>query len=140
MPDREAAAKLIPKSRNDRNRLWTVCGYLGLTILFVATALFFQYRRQQAMEETWQSAAATIEDVRPVIASQVESQVGSAMLYQVEILVRYSADGAEQRRWIKVENLPRRRPEGSQISRWKGKQCVVRWKASEPSRVVAQLN
>jgi hypothetical protein len=140
MPDRDAAAKLIPKSHNDRKTFWTICGYLAMTIVFVAVALFFQHRRQREMEETWQSTTATIEDVRPVVASQVESQVGSAMLYQVEILARYSADGAEQRQWIKVGGLPKPRPDDFQISRWKGKQCVVRWKASQPNQVVAQLN
>jgi hypothetical protein len=86
MPDRDAAAKLIPKSCNDRKTLRTICGYLALTIVFVAAALFFQHRRQQEMEETWQSATATIEDVRPAVVSQANNQFGGAMLYQVEVL------------------------------------------------------
>jgi hypothetical protein len=140
MPDRDAAAKLIPKSRSDRQRLWTIYGYLALTSVFVAAALFFQHRRQQAMEETWQSATATIEDVRPVVVSQVNSQFGGAMLYQVEVLAHYNANGFEQRRWIRIERRPGPSPEENQITRWKGKQFVVRWKASQPDQVVPELN
>src|SRR5689334_18231150 len=102
MPDRDAAAKLIPKSRNDRKTLWTIFGYLALTVVFVSATLFFQHRRQQ-MEKTWQSATATIEDVRPAVVSQVNSQFGGAMFYQVEVLAHYNANGFEQIRWIRIE-------------------------------------
>jgi hypothetical protein len=140
MPDRDAAAKLIPKSRNDRKTLWTICGYLALTIVFVAAALFFQHRRQQEMEETWPSATAMIEDVRPAVVSQANNQFGGAMLYQVEVLAHYNANGFEQRRWIRIERRPGPSPDENQIARWKGKQFVVRWKASQPDQVVPELN
>jgi hypothetical protein len=140
MPDREAAAKIFPKSRNDRKSLWTIGGLFALIVVFVVTILFFQHRRQEEMESSWKSATATIEDVRPVVVSQVNSQYGSAMLYQIEILAHYKANGTDQRRWIRVEGIPRSSPDKSQIARWKGKQLVVRWKASQPDQVVPQLN
>jgi hypothetical protein len=140
MPDRDGAVKLIPRSRKDRKTLWTIFGYLALTIVFVTAALFFQHRRQQEMSETWQSAVATIEDVRPVVVSQVNNQFGGAMLYQVEVLAHYNANGLEQRRWIRIERRPGPSPDENQIARWKGKQFVVRWKASQPDQVVPELN
>ena|ERR1700733_14192538 len=140
MPDKEAAIKVLPKNRSDRKTLWIMGGYLALTVIFVVTVLFFQHRRQQEIEDTWQSATGTIEDVRPVAVSQVNSQFGGAMLYQVEVLAHYNANGLEQRRWIRIEQMPRLRPSESQIARWKGKQFVVRWKASQPDRVVPELN
>jgi len=109
-------------------------------VVFVVAVLFFQHRRQEEMENSWQSATATIEDVRPVVVSQVNSKFGGAMLYQVEILAHYNANGFEQKRWIKIENLPRPNPDASQIARWKGKEFVVRWKASQPDQVVPELN
>jgi hypothetical protein len=140
MPDREAAAKIVPKSAKDRRKLWSIGGYLGLMVVFVVAVLFFQHRRQREIENTWQSATATIEDVRPVVVSQVNSQFVGAMLYQVEILAHYNANGFEQRRWIRIENRPGLSPDKSQIARWKGKQFVVRWKASQPDQVVPELN
>ena len=140
MPDKEAAAKILPKSVKDRKTLWGIGGFLALLVVFVVTVLFFQNKRRQEMENTWQSATATIEDVRPVVASQIDSKYGSAMLYQIEILAHYDAAGVEQHRWIKIDRLPRPSPDKSQITRWKGQQCVVRWKASQPNQVIAELN
>jgi hypothetical protein len=140
MPGKAAAAKLLPKNRNDRNALWTMSGYFSLIVIFVVTVLFFQHRRSQEIEATWQSATATIEDARPVVVSQVNSQFGGAMLYQVEVLAHYNANGVEQKRWIRIERRPGAGPDKSQIARWKGKQFVVRWKASQPDQVIPELN
>jgi ABC-type microcin C transport system permease subunit YejE len=140
MPDRKAAAKILPKSREDRRTLWSIVGFLALVIISVVAILFFQHWRQQEMEDTWQSATATIEDVRPVVVSEVNSQFGGAMLYQVEVLAHYNANGLEQRRWIRIVRRPGPSPDESQISRWKSKQFVVRWKASQPDQVVPELN
>jgi hypothetical protein len=97
MPGKAAAAKLLPKNRNDRNALWTMSGYFLLIVIFVVTVLFFQRRRSQEIDTTWQSATATIEDARPVVVSQVNSQFGGATLYQVEVLAHYNANGVEQK-------------------------------------------
>jgi hypothetical protein len=140
IPDKEAAAKVLPKNRNDRKALWTMGGYLSLIVIFVVTVLFFQNKRQQEIDATWQSATATIEDARPVVVSQVNSQFGGAMLYQTEVLAHYNANGVEQKRWIRIERRPGAGPDKSQIARWKGKQFVVRWKASQPDQVIPELN
>jgi hypothetical protein len=137
--DREATAKILPKSRKDRRTLWFIGGFLALMVVFVVAVLFFQHRRQQEID-TWQSATATIEDVRPVVVSQVNNQFGGAMLYQVEVLAHYNMNGFEQRRWIRIERRPGPNPDKNQIARWKGKQFVVRWKASRPDQVVPELN
>jgi hypothetical protein len=137
MPDKEAAAKIHPKSRKDRKTLWALGGCLALMIVFVVTVLFFQHRRQREMEDSWVSATATIEDVRPVVVSQG----GRAMLYQAEVLADYSANGLEQKRWIRIERLPALLTDVEfQAFRWKGKQCVVRWKVSQPNHVIAEVN
>jgi hypothetical protein len=140
IPDREAAAKILPKSRKDSMTLWKIGAFLASLAVFVMTVLFFQHRRQEEMENSWQSATATIEDVRPVVVSQVNSQFGGAMLYQVEVLAHYNANRLEQRRWIRIESKPGPSPDETQIARWKGKQFVVRWKASQPDQVIPQLN
>ena len=137
MPDREAAAKILPKSRKDRRTLWSIGGFLVLMVVFVVTVLFFQHRRQEEMENSWESATATIEDVKPVVALQG----GRGVLYQPEILAHYRANGMEQRKWIKIERLPESLESVHFRSfRWKGQQCIVRWKASQPDKVVPELN
>jgi hypothetical protein len=140
IPDREAAIKILPKSHKDRKTLWSIGGFLGLMVFFVVAVLFFQHRRQREIEDTWQSATATIEDARPVVVSQVNSQFGGEMFYQVEVLAHYNANGFEQRRWIRIERRPGPSPDENQTARWKGKQFVVRWKASQPDRVVPKLD
>jgi hypothetical protein len=140
MSDKSVLAKIFPKCRNDRKMLWTMGGYLALVVIFVVAALFFQHRRLEEIRNTWQSTTATIEDVRPVVVSQVNSQFGGAMLYQVEILAHYNANGLEQRRWIRIERRPGPSPDENQIARWKGQQFMVRWKASQPDQVVPELN
>ena len=140
MSDREAATKIIPKSRKDSRMLWKIGAFLALLVVFVMTVLLFQHRRQEEMENSWQSAPATIEDVRPVVVTQVNNHFGGAMLYQVEVLAHYNANGSEQRRWIRIESKPGPGPDESQIARWKGKQFVVRWKASQPDQVIPELN
>jgi hypothetical protein len=109
-------------------------------VVFVVTVLFFQHRRQEEMENSWQSATATIEDVRPLVVSQVNGKLGGAMLYQVEVLALYNANGLKQKRWIRIERRPGPSPNENQIARWKGKQFVVRWRASQPDQVVPELN
>lgn len=141
MPDKEAAAKILPKNPKDRKSLWVIGACLALMVIFVVTVLFLGDRRRHEMENIWQSATATIEDVRPVIASQVDSKVGSAMLYQAEVLADYRSNGLEQRRWIKIERLPELRADVEfKAFRWKGRQCIVRWKTSQPDQVIAELN
>jgi hypothetical protein len=41
MPDREAAAKVVPKSAKDRRKLWSIGGYLGLMVVFVVAGSIF---------------------------------------------------------------------------------------------------
>jgi len=93
------------------------------------------------MEQNWNSATAIIEDVRPKEVTKVDTSRGGAMLYQVEILVRYKSSGADERRWIAVEQLPEVLSEAElQAFRWKGKQCIVRWKSSDPNHVIAEVS
>jgi hypothetical protein len=140
IPDREAAAKILPRNDKDRRTLWSIGGFVVVIAVVVLALVFFQRGRFEEIRDTWQSATATIEDVRPVVVSKINSKVGGAMLYQVEILADYKANGMEQKRWIRIERQPGPRPEENQIARWKGKQFVVRWKASQPDQAIPDLN
>jgi hypothetical protein len=141
MPERAALAKLRPRSDRDWHRIRVIGGYLALIAIFIAAVFFFKHRRREDMEQNWNAATAIIEDVRPKEVAQIDTSRGGAMLYQVEILVRYKADGTDQRRWIAVEQFPEVLSEAElQAFRWKGKQCIVRWKPSDPSKVFAEVS
>jgi hypothetical protein len=141
MPERAAWARIRPRSDRDWHRIRVVGGYLVLIVVFIAAAFFLKHKHREDMEQNWNSATAIIEDVRPKEVAQINTSRGGAMLYQVEILVRYKSDGANQRRWIAVEQLPEVLSEAElQAFRWKGKQCIVRWKPSDPNKVIAQVS
>jgi hypothetical protein len=141
MPERAALAKLRPRSARDWHRIRVVGGYLAFIAIFIAAVFFFKHKSRGDMEQNWNSATATIEDVRPREVAQVNTSRGGAMLYQVEVFVRYKSDGADQQRWIAVEQMPEVLSEAElQAFRWKGKQCIVRWKPSDPSKVFAEVS
>jgi hypothetical protein len=141
MPELDAWAKLRPRSNRDWHRIRVLSGYLALIAIFIATAFFFKHRHLEDMEQNWNSATAIIEDVRPKEVAQINTARGGAILYQVEVLVKYKSDGLDQRRWIKVKQLPEILSEAElQAFRWKGKQCIVRWKPSDPSKVIAEVS
>jgi hypothetical protein len=103
--------------------------------------LYFKQRAQQDRERNWDSAIATIEDGRTKLVGQAGGNSGGRMLYDVEVLAKFSVNGAEQERWIRVEQVARGLSAvQSQIGWWKGKQCFVRWKASEPERIEVEVN
>jgi hypothetical protein len=141
MPERSAWAKLRPRKPGEWHQLRVICGYLVLIAIFIAVAFFLKNRHRADMEQNWESATALIEDVRPKIVSQVNSEGGAAMFYQVAILAKYSTNDGEQERWITVEQRPESLNEAQlQSFRWKGKQCVVRWRPSDPARVIAEVS
>jgi hypothetical protein len=141
MTEHEALNKIHPRTLKDRKSLWTIIGFLAFALI-TATAIFvLRQMDQEKREQTWQSTIATIEDVRPVIVSQVESQRGGAMLYQLEILIRYTANGIPQSRWTKVPQPPMSL-ESAQLdaARWKGQKCFVRWRTTQPDQIEAEVN
>ena len=84
---------------------------------------------------------ATIEDVQPQIVEQVNGVKGGVMLYEVAILASYRSDEGEQRRWITVNQQPETLDEAElQAFRWKGQQCVVRWKLLQPDQVIVEVS
>jgi hypothetical protein len=141
MSEREALIAIRPRTRGDWKTLWTIVGYIALA-LGVVIALYILHRKhEERIAQTWQSATATIEDVRPVLVSRRESNFGGAMFYQLEVLVQYTADDAQQKRWIRIEQQPISLTDAQlKIFRWKGQQCVVRWPASQPNHVIAEVN
>jgi hypothetical protein len=141
MPDRFALGKIRPSSHSDWHRIRVLGGYLALIAVFVTVIFFLKHRHREDVEQNWKCSMATIEDVQPKVVGQVNSARGGAMLYEVAILVRYRSGDTDQRRWITVEQQPVSLSEAElQAYRWKGQQCVVRWKASSPDQVIAEVS
>ena len=141
MPEREALTKLRPKNLRDRLQLKKIRGYTLLVIVLLGISLVLNHKYRQNIEANWQSDTATIEDVRYQPATQVESNRGGAILYNLQVLVKYNANNATKERWITVQHELVGLPEAKLAAfRWKGQKCVVRWKASDPDQVIADVS
>jgi hypothetical protein len=102
---------------------------------------FLKHRHREEVEQHWKCAMATIEDVQPKLVEQASTATGGAMLYEVAILASYQSDEGDRRRWITVDQRPETLAEAElQTFRWKGQQCVVRWKRSTPDQVIAEVD
>jgi len=141
MPEREALSRIRPKNRSTRMQFLAISGGVLLAISFFAGLLYLKYRSQQYREQNWTTAIATVEDARTKLVAQVNSRYGGGMLYEVQVLAKYPVDGLPQERWITVEQTPKDLDYAQfQTRLWKGKQCFVRWKPSNPDQVVAEIN
>jgi hypothetical protein len=141
MSGHEALTAIRPHTRRDWKAMWGIISFTVFAVVVGIALFIFHQKDQEYIARTWQSATATIEDVRPVIASRVESNHGGAMLYQLEVLVDYSANDSQQRRWIRIKQQPTLLADAQlKIFRWKGQQCIVRWPASQPDHAIAEVN
>jgi hypothetical protein len=141
MSDRTAWSRLRPVSNGNWHQIRVISGYIALAAVVVAVIFFLKHRHNEDVEQNWKCATAVIEDVRTKVIEQVNSARGGAMVYEVSILAKYAFDGADHERWIVVEQPPVSLAEAElQTFRWKGQQCVVRWKATEPDEPVAEVN
>jgi len=141
MSDRVAWAKLRPNGRRDWHQLRVLSGYVALIAIFIAASFYLRHRHREEMESNWVSAAAFIEDVHHEQAGVIDNRMGGIILYKVTILVKYRSDGSEHEQWITVDQRPTSLADAKlQAFRWKGKQCTVRWRPSDPTKVIAEVS
>jgi hypothetical protein len=141
MSDAAALRSVLPKKRSDRRTLLLI-GVFVLLLAACAGGLYYNNHRQQMIrEQDWTSAVATIEDARTHVAMHIDSQVGGAMLYDVEVLVKYSVNGIEREQWTTVSQRPQLLSDAQlQIFRFKKQQCIIRWNPANPDHPVAEIN
>jgi len=109
--------------------------------MLIAAIFYLKHRHHEDLENNWVSETALIEDVRSDQIGLVDSPMGGAILYRVNVLVRYKIDGAAEEKWITVDQRPEPLEAAKlQMFRWKGQQCIVRWKPSEPDKVIAEVS
>ena len=83
---------------------------------------------------------ATIEDVRPRLVTQFDSPHGGILLYEVDVLAKYPVDGRVREQWITLSQSPKTMDTVRlQEFSLKGKHCFVRWKPSDPTAIVAEI-
>jgi hypothetical protein len=141
MPNREAWAKIRPSGGRDWHQLQVLGGYLAAIALCVAAIFYLKHLHREDLEQNWSSSTAIIEDVRPEQIGVVDSKAGGAILYRVAVLVKYKSDSGGQERWISVDQRPESLPAAKlQAFRWKGSQCIVRWKPSDPTKVIVEVS
>jgi hypothetical protein len=141
MSDREAYQRVRPRNRPARWQLLVICGCVLLVIGVPASLLYYQHRTQQYREQNWDSAVATIEDVRMKLVGEGGSGLGGGTLYSVEVLARFAVDGTPQERWIRIEQGPESSAFAQLQARlWKGEKCFVRWNPANPDQIVAEMH
>jgi hypothetical protein len=141
MPERTAWEKIRPSRDSDWHQIRVLSVYLVLIGVFVAAIFFLKHRHHEDVVQNWKCATATVVDVRFKVIEQVNSARGGAMLYEVSILAKYVSDSMSRERWIVVEQPPVTLAEVElETFRWKGQQCVVRWKSSEPDQMIAEVS
>jgi hypothetical protein len=140
MSDRDALASLRSSRHGDWHRIRLV-GYVAVIAVFVSALFIFKHHHHESVIQNWRCATATIEEVRSKEIEQVNSARGGVLLYEVSILAKYVSSGIEHEQWIVVEQPPVTLAEVElETFRWKGQQCVVRWKLSEPSEMIAEVS
>jgi hypothetical protein len=141
MPDRTALTKLRPAGRSDWHQIRVVSGYVAVIAVIFAVTFFLKHRHREYVQQNWKCATATIADVRPKMIEYVNGTRGGVVLYEVSILAKYVSEGTSHERWITVEQPPVTLAEAQlETFRWKGQQCVVRWNASEPNQMIAEVS
>jgi hypothetical protein len=141
MPNSEAWARIRPNGKRDRHQLWVLSGYVALMVLLIALIFYLKHLHREDLEQNWVSATAVIVDVRPELIGVIDTPVQGGILYRVAILVKYQFSGKDEERWIVVDQRPTSLASAKlQAFRWKGHQCIVRWKPSDPNRVIAEVS
>jgi hypothetical protein len=141
MSDKEAWTKIRPNGNRDWHQLRVLSGYLALIAMFITAIFYLKHRHREDLEQNWMSATAVIEDVRPEQMGIIDTPVRGGILYRVAVLVKYKSDTGDQERWITVDQRPVSF-DGAKLQafRWKGKPCIVRWKPSDPNKVIAEVS
>ena len=93
------------------------------------------------LHEDWTSAVATIEDTRIQRVQIANWEFGGAVLYEVEVQAKYSANGVEHEKWIPLTEAPHSQTDAElKAYLLKGKQCFVRWNPSSPNQIIADIH
>jgi hypothetical protein len=125
MTDREALASLRPRGKRDWHELRVLTGYLSLVAIFIAGVFYLKHRHREDLENNWFSEIALIEDARSEQIGLVDTPMSGAILYQVNVLVRYKYGGKEQERWITVDQKPETLEAAKlQVFRWKANNAL----------------
>jgi flagellar basal body-associated protein FliL len=129
-------------ARKQSYQLIFITSLVFVGIIGAAIALIYiGNKSHEYQEQNWYSAVATIKDARTQLVSQVNGRQGGAMLYEVQVLATFSANGSPQERWITVDQDPKNLDYAEFQGRvWKGKQYFVRWKPSDPNVIVIDLH
>jgi nitrate reductase NapE component len=140
MPDREALRRIRPRSNANKRQLIRFIVFVVIGIAIVGAFVYVKGRMQRYREENWESAVATVEDVRPKLTGQFNNITGGGMLYNAEVLAKYPLNGATQERWILVEKSAANLDWiNFQRHLWIGKTYVVRWKPNHPDQVEIEI-
>lgn len=143
MSDEEGLRRIQPRSRRD----WRQLIFLVTVIVLSAAALiglrYVLHRTEQSRVQNWRTGIATIEDVRGQLAATFGAAYddrGGAVLYNVQVLVRFQDGASRREEWVPVGDYPRRSDLLELDKRyWPGKSYPIRWNPANPRQAVIDL-
>lgn len=141
LPKRDTLRRIRPNNHKERSQLLSIVGFILGGILVMGVLVYFTHKSHEYREQNWNSAVATVTDTRTHLVAEVGGNFGGRMLYEVQVLATYSADGSPQERWITVDQAAQTLDYAEfQERMWKGKQYFVRWNPSNPNQIVIDLH
>lgn len=136
-----ALRSIRPKNRSDWQALAKLSAFVLAVIVCIAGLLYNKHRQQISREQHWTSALATIEDTRIHPAIQSNSEFGGAMLYEVEVRVKYSLTGESHTQWATISQIPKGLADARlQAHLLTKKRCFVRWRPNDMNHIVADID
>jgi hypothetical protein len=139
-----AFQRIRSNNYKERSQLLSTVSFILGGILVMGTLVYFTQKSHEYFErreESWNSAIGTVIDTRTHLVAETGGNSGGRMLYEVQVLAAFSADGSSQERWITVDQAPQGLDYAEFQERlWRGKQYFVRWNPSNPNQIVIDLH
>lgn len=143
MSDSEGLRRILPRSRRDWRQLILFVSVLLASLLCLLGLVHLLREQKESRERNWRTGVATVEDVRGQLAATFGAAYddrGSAVLYNVEVLVLFQDGASHREEWIPAGESPRRADLFEFDKRyWRGKRYPVRWNPADPRQAVINL-
>jgi hypothetical protein len=143
MADGEGLRRIRPRTRRDWRQLSVMLTIIVLSAAALIGLGYALHRLKRSRERNWRSGIATVEEVRGQLAATFGAAYddrGSAVLYNVQVLVLFHDGASLRKEWIPAGESPRRADLFEFDKRyWRGKSYPIRWNPSDPREAVINL-
>jgi hypothetical protein len=120
-----------------RRRGWKSLLRIGiipaLALACILGLLYAELAFRHRQKTTWSAITATVQETRLRPVAKYALEYGSKDLYEVDVLVSYSSNGAPLKNWVPLSEAPKPLANAQATQRdLNGKTCLVRWDSASP--------